>query len=106
MGTRYRAQGCRDGASTLTLILTAGILFAFAHCPRSSVDRALASEARGRAFESPRARHFKSLLSLDYAVHFRAFDTIGGLRFYLCFTYPFKVCLNIAPPLPSTGVPL
>jgi hypothetical protein len=39
---------------TLTLMIIAGILLAFALCPRSSVDRALASGARSRRFDSCR----------------------------------------------------
>ena len=39
------------------------------HCaPVAQLDRALASEARGRAFESPRARHFFLIHSHFYFV--------------------------------------
>ena len=52
--TSYSMSCASRLPSTLTLILIAAILLPFVLCPRSSVDRALASGARSRRFDSCR----------------------------------------------------
>jgi hypothetical protein len=44
--------------------------------PVAQLDRACASEAQGRAFESPRARHFKYfMIQKSQIVHFELHNT-------------------------------